>query len=176
LQKNALKYRRKIKLKKLVIIIMCLAMMLGSMALISCGDSKKCEHQWGEWSYMKMPTCELEGEEMRTCTVCSGIQLRKVSTLPHDYKVGGWTWDDGKENAFVLLVCSDNKLHRSSAKGEITTSVKVAPTCGESGVNTITATYVHNGETYTDTVEVTVPATGNHTFANGVCTVCGSNQ
>ena len=50
--------------------------MLGSMALISCGDSKKCEHQWGEWSYMKMPTCELEGEEMIRRSGCRHIIIR----------------------------------------------------------------------------------------------------
>lgn len=171
------------KINKIISIIICVLMVISCASmLVGCGDegdnggNGKCKHEWEEWSYLKAPTCEKEGEEMRTCIHCSGIQLRKAEILPHDYEIKSWTWDSQKETAYVFLVCSYVKVHTTAEKCEVSSSVKTAPTCGKDGVNIATATYVLNGETYTDTVEVTVPATGNHTFANGVCTVCGANQ
>ena len=171
------------KFNRIISFIICVLMLTGcAFTLIGCGDeggngaSGKCEHEWSEWSYLKAPTCEKEGEETRTCIKCTGIQIRKAEKISHDYKLVGWTWDSNKENAFIHFRCSYNKTHNKVEKGEITSSVKVAPTCGKSGINILTATYVFNEVTYTDTVEVTVPATNNHTFANGVCTVCGNHQ
>jgi hypothetical protein len=176
LQKNALKYRRKIKLKKLVIIIMCLAMMLGSMALISCGNSEKCEHKWENHEGGIEPTCEKAGELLAKCAYCGGIKVMPMPKVDHQYLIADqWTWSDSKEAAFLLGVCKFNVKHTKVYEATVTSSVTKEPTCTEKGEKTFTATLTENGKTYTDTILVEIDAKG-HSYSNGVCSVCGSNQ
>ena len=164
------------KLRNLICIVMCLAMMLGSMALISCGNSGKCEHVWEEHEGGIEPTCEKGGEMLAKCALCGGIKVVPLSAVGHQYILSNtWTWSDSKEVAYVLGVCKFNAKHTEAFKAEVTSSVTKEPTCTEKGEKTYTATYTKGENTYTDTVTVEIDAKG-HSYQNGKCSVCNANQ
>ena len=48
----------------------------------------KTGHSYGAWSVTKAPTCTAEGQEARTCAVCSQKEFRPVSALSHTLDKG----------------------------------------------------------------------------------------
>ena len=172
------------KIKRIISFAMCLIMLVCcGLCFVGCDEENgggkpkdPCEHEWGEWSFIKAPTCEAEGEKTHSCIKCGGFQLEKAEKIDHVYKLEHWTWSDSKKNAYLLGVCTYNMKHTNVFEGKIEEKITVAATCGKDGQKTLTATVEYGGKTYTDEITVTIPATGNHTYVGGVCTVCQSPE
>ena len=48
-------------------------------------SSSKHTHSWGEWSEVTKPTCDVEGQEKRTCSTCNEVETRKTDALGHQW-------------------------------------------------------------------------------------------
>ena len=99
----------------------------------------------------------------------------------HDYHVQldenekpVFVWSEDYTTATLQLVCSRDAEHTANVEvtGEGITSEDTTPaTCTTAGVRIYTAKATYEGETYTGTKEVEIPAAG-HSFVDGVCEVC----
>jgi hypothetical protein len=49
-------------------------------------------HNWSGWRTTTDPTCTVEGEETRTCSICGSTQSRKLYEIGHDW--GNWVETD----------------------------------------------------------------------------------
>ncbi len=120
-------------------------------------------------------------------------ESRTVTGAPlgHDYELTGWDWAEDYSTAKALFTCKNDPTHKEEAEATVTPETTAA-TCEEDGKTVYTATATFEGETYTDTKEVTIPALG-HTPGEAVrennvdptcteaghydevvyCTVCG---
>lgn len=47
-----------------------------------------CDHSWGAWTETKPATCDVDGEETRTCSKCGETETKPIPATGHD-------WDDG---------------------------------------------------------------------------------
>ena len=47
---------------------------------------KTDNHNFGEWTVTKKATCEAEGEQTRTCSVCGKTETQSISKTDHDYE------------------------------------------------------------------------------------------
>lgn len=52
------------------------------------GGGSNCYHQWSDWTVTTAPTCTAEGEQSRTCGLCSEVQTDAVSATGHSYIFG----------------------------------------------------------------------------------------
>lgn len=78
-----------------------------------------------------------------------------------------YTWIFGSGVADLYL--DDIALTKAPHTHSYTAQVTKAATCGEPGIITYICAC---GDSYTNTI----PATGEHNFQNGVCTVCGTSE
>ena len=133
-------------------------------------------------SAVKKPaTCTETGVTTYTATVEFNGQTytdtKDVADLPatgHSYGKPVWNWSGDGKTCTVTFTCEKDENHKESPKVDVTSAVKTPATCTETGVTTYTATVEFNGQTYTDTKDLTdIPATG-HSYDNGKCTVCGA--
>ena len=133
-------------------------------------------------SAVKKPaTCTETGVTTYTATVEFNGQTytdtKDVADLPatgHSYGKPVWNWSEDGKTCTVTFTCEKDENHKESPKVDVTSAVKKPATCTETGVTTYTATVEFNGQTYTDTKDLTdIPATG-HSYDNGKCTVCGA--
>ena len=100
----------------------------------------------------------------------------------HDYHVQldensnpVFVWSEGYTTATLQVVCSHNAEHTANVEvtGEGITSEDTTPaTCTAAGVRTYTATATYEGEEYTGTKEVEIPALGHQFGEDHICTVC----
>lgn len=44
------------------------------------------DHTWNDWTIAKEPTCQEEGQESRTCTLCGETETRPVPKTEHQYE------------------------------------------------------------------------------------------
>ena len=100
---------------------------------------------------------DFEGEEY---TDTKEVTLEK---LGHDYAMDSWTWAEDKKSANVKFVCQNDENHTETIVAVVTTDTTYA-TCTADGKIVYTANAVFEGQTYTDTKEVTLPAI-NHDYA-----------
>ena len=135
----------------------------------------------------KDATCTVDGtEEYWTCEICgkhfedeSGTILttpeeNKIQATGHSYGEPVWNWSEDGKTCTVTFTCEKDETHKETPKVIVTSAEKTPGTCTETGVTTYTATVEFNGQTYTDTKDLTdIPATG-HSYDNGKCTVCGA--
>ncbi|MBQ1436365.1 MAG: hypothetical protein IIZ07_00360, partial [Ruminococcus sp.] len=77
----------------------------------------------------------------------------------HTYSEPTWTWS-GYSAATAIFTCAECD-DVQEVPATVTTKITTAPTCTETGIRTCTTTVTFNGNTYTDTKEKTVPATGH---------------
>ncbi|MBR0230174.1 MAG: hypothetical protein IJL94_02180, partial [Erysipelotrichaceae bacterium] len=113
------------------------------------------------------PTCVTAGEYLAKVNY-QGAEYTdtKVGTTDpdaHDYKAEfSWTGDDqnGWESDYVLLVCQNDTTH---VQGVVPTNeiVVTDPDCEATGKTEYIASAEYDGKTYTETKEVTIPATGH---------------
>ncbi len=89
----------------------------------------------------------------------ANIHFLASTVCEHIYGEPTWTWDgySAATATFSCAECDDVQ----EVPATVTTAITTAPTCTETGIRTCTATVTFNGNTYTDTKEKTVPATGH---------------
>lgn len=144
-------------------------------------------HNFGAWTVTKAATCTESGISTRKCSVCSTEETMIVPSLGHSMtatagKAATCTeagnsayWSCSRCHKFFSDAAGKTEIAKDSwviaALGhDEATRAAVAATCYASG---------HEADTYCKrcgiviTAGATIPATGKHTYVNGVCTVCG---
>ncbi|MBR4498841.1 MAG: hypothetical protein IKP08_09195, partial [Bacteroidales bacterium] len=86
-----------------------------------------------------------------------------IEKLSHDYALDSWSWAEDKESASVKFVCENDVNHVETVESVVTTDTTHA-TCTTDGKIVYTANAEFEGNKYTDTKEVTLPAI-NHKYA-----------
>ncbi len=143
-----------------------------------CGETKTEEipatgtHQWSE-PVTTEATCTAPGKTTRKCSVCGAVDEQETAPAK-GHSFGSWNvtvpascTTDGSQTR-TCSVCGATEtvtIPAGHTFGEWSTTK--APTCTEAGEQSRTCSVCGATET------ATVPATG-HSFANGVCTVCGA--
>lgn len=115
------------------------------------------------------PTCERIGKKTKTYSVViDGITYSHtvetdIDKIDHNYSYasGVWTWN-GYGAATYTVKCNMNRSHTYTYDAQIFTET-VAPTCTENGAKIHTATVIIDGESYTTSVNQTLPKT-NHSY------------
>ena len=133
------------------------------------------EHTFGEWTVVSAATCTEEGGEKRTCEVCGKEEFRSTDALGHDYDEGVVTTEPTcVENGVKTFTCQRDGCGnvytqaiqaKGHTYGEWTTTVE--PTCADGEKERVCSDC---GYVATEAI----PATEEHNFVNGVCTVCGT--
>ena len=159
----------------------------GQTALYDMTDVACGKHTFGAWTVTKAATCTEAGTSVRTCTVCGTEETMIVPSLGHNLtavaaKTATCTeaghsayWSCSRCGKFFSDAAGKTEIAKDSwviaALGhDEVTRAAVAATCYASG---------HEADTYCKrcgiviTAGATIPATGKHTYVNGVCTVCG---
>ena len=124
----------------------------------------------------QVPTCLDDGtKSYYRCTVCEKVfedeactkeitDLEEWMVLPatgHAYKAT-FDWAEDGKTCSVTFTCSNDASHTQSEEATVTSETKTDATCTGKGVTLYTATVELEGQTYTDTMEVTdIPATGH---------------
>ena len=144
-------------------------------------------HNFGAWTVTKVATCTESGISTRKCSVCGTEETMIVPSLGHSMtatagKAATCTgaghsayWSCSRCGKFFSDAAGKTEIAKDSwviaALGhDEATRAAVAATCYASG---------HEADTYCKrcgfvvTAGATIPATGKHTYVNGVCTVCG---
>lgn len=144
-------------------------------------------HNFGAWTVTKAATCTESGISTRKCSVCGTEETMIVPSLGHSMTATAGkaaTCTEAGNSAY--WTCSRCHKYFSDAAGkteiakdswvinalghDVGTRAAVAATCYASG---------HEADTYCKrcgmviNAGATIPATGKHTYVNGVCTVCG---
>ena len=147
-----------------------------------CGDVSEIQtisatgnHTWNDGVVTLQPTCETTGLKTFTCTTCKQTTTSVLNALGHNYQWVQTKAPTCTDNGSKLEVCTRcNKTRNTSiiyAKGhsyEWRTTKEA--TCGTDGIKK----YMCNdcgGVSDTQTI----PATGNHTWNDGVLTKQSSN-
>ena len=121
-------------------------------------------HGESEVKGAKEATCTEDGYTGdKVCKVCGEILERGtvIEKLGHVWGEPEWNWSEDGKTCTVTFTCKNNPEHKETPQVSVTSAVKTPATCTESGVTTYTAAVEFNGQTYTDTKEVSVPATGH---------------
>lgn len=144
-------------------------------------------HKFSAWTVTKAATCTESGISTRKCSVCGTEETMIVPSLGHSMtatagKAATCTeagnsayWSCSRCHKFFSDAAGKTEIAKDSwviaALGhDEATRAAVAATCYASG---------HEADTYCKrcgiviTAGATIPATGKHTYVNGVCTVCG---
>ena len=93
-----------------------------NMVCDACGATlgEPHDHEFGEWTRTKEPTCSEFGEETRICSICNYPQKRNVEKLPHTEEV-----IPGKPATFDEPGLTDGK--KCKVCGEVTVQQEEAP-------------------------------------------------
>lgn len=144
-------------------------------------------HNFGAWTVTKAATCTESGISTRKCSVCGTEETMIVPSLGHSMtatagKAATCTeagnsayWSCSRCGKFFSDAAGKTEIAKNSwiiaALGhDEATRAAVAATCYASG---------RTAETYCKRCglvlvpSTSIPATGKHTYVNGVCTVCG---
>lgn len=144
-------------------------------------------HNFGAWTVTKAATCTESGISTRKCSVCGTEETMIVPSLGHSMtatagKAATCTeaghsayWSCSRCGKFFSDAAGKTEIAKDSwviaALGhDEATRAAVAATCYASG---------HEADTYCKrcglviNAGANIPATGKHTYVNGVCTVCG---
>lgn len=144
-------------------------------------------HNFGAWTVTKAATCTESGISTCKCSVCGTEETMIVPSLGHSMTATAGkaaTCTEAGNSAYWTCSRCHKFFSDAAGKTEIAkdswviaalghdeaTRAAVAATCYASG---------HEADTYCKrcgiviTAGATIPATGKHTYVNGVCTVCG---
>lgn len=59
------------------------------VSMWGCGkEESKCNHQFGDWVVKTKATCAEEGQEERSCSICSESETQQIPMTEHTYKKG----------------------------------------------------------------------------------------
>ncbi|MBP5370862.1 MAG: hypothetical protein J6Y55_02945, partial [Bacteroidales bacterium] len=86
-----------------------------------------------------------------------------LSAINHKYALKEWQWAEDKESVRVEFICENDANHIETVEAVVTTDTTHA-TCTTDGKIVYTANAEFEGQQYTDTEEVTLPAI-NHKYA-----------
>ena len=159
----------------------------GQTALYDMTDVACGKHNFGAWTVTKAATCTESGISTRECSVCGTKETMIVPSLGHSMtatagKAATCTeaghsayWSCSRCGKFFSDAAGKTEIAKDSwviaALGhDVGTRGAVAATCYISG---------HEADTYCKrcgmviNAGANIPATGKHTYVNGVCTVCG---
>ena len=159
----------------------------GQTALYDMTDVACGKHTFGAWTVTKAATCTESGISTRECSVCGTKETMIVPSLGHSMTATAGkaaTCTEAGHSAYWTCSRCGKFFSDAAGKTEIAkdswviaalghdeaTRAAVAATCYASG---------HEADTYCKrcgfvvTAGATIPATGKHTYVNGVCTVCG---
>lgn len=144
-----------------------------------CGDTKTevipaLGHDWSDWE-VKDSTCGQEGEKTRHCqrTGCTATETEKIPPSENH------NWNDGvvtkeatcTEQGEVTYTCNDcghTKVEKTPALGhDLKEVILKQPTCSESGLKAMVCQ--RPGCDHKEN-EVSIPATGEHHWDEGVVT------
>jgi|GEM_PF-2168117 len=105
------------------------------------------------------------------CSRCNTVLTAQtvVAALGHSYGTPTWTWTgndtDGYTKAVAAFTCTRDASHKTSATdNSIDYAVTTEPDIGAAGVGTYTATVTVDGQNYSDSKNVTLPALTAATF------------
>ncbi len=132
-------------------------------------------HQLTQKTEAKDPTCTEPGNiEYWTCERCgkhfsdenATEEITEEETIieatGHSYGEPVWSWSEDGKTCMVTFTCANDETHTEIPEVTVTSEIKTPATCTETGVTTYTATVEFNGQTYTDTKDVTdIQATGH---------------
>ena len=144
-------------------------------------------HNFGAWTVTKAATCTESGISTRECSVCGTKETMIVPSLGHSMTATAGkaaTCTEAGHSAYWTCSRCHKFFSDAAGKTEIAKDswviaalghdeairAAVAATCYASG---------HEADTYCKRCGIvlaagaTIPATGKHTYVNGVCTVCG---
>ena len=147
-------------------------------------------HNFGAWTVTKAATCTESGISTRKCSVCGTEETMIVPSLGHSLtatagKAATCTeagnsayWTCSRCHKFFSDAAGKTEIAKDSwviaALGhDVGTRAAVAATCYASG---------HEADTYCKRCGIvlaagaTIPATGKHTYVDGVCTTCGTRN
>lgn len=147
-------------------------------------------HKFSAWTVTKAATCTESGISTRKCSVCGTEETMIVPSLGHSMtatagKAATCTeagnsayWSCSRCGKFFSDAAGKTEIAKDSwviaALGhDEATRAAVAATCYASG---------HEADTYCKrcgiviTAGATIPATGKHTYVDGVCTTCGTRN
>ena len=147
-------------------------------------------HNFGAWTVTKAATCTESGISTRKCSVCGTEETMIVPALGHSMtatagKAATCTeaghsayWSCSRCGKFFSDAAGKSEIAKDSwviaALGhDVGTRAAVAATCYISG---------HEADTYCKrcglviNAGATIPATGKHTYVDGVCTTCGTRN
>lgn len=159
----------------------------GQTALYDMTDVACGKHIFGAWTVTKAATCTEAGTSVRTCTVCGAEETQTIPALGHSMTAvaaKAATCTEAGHSAYWSCSRCGKFFSDAAGKTEIAkdrwviaalghdeaTRAAVAATCYASG---------HEADTYCKrcglviNAGANIPATGKHTYVNGVCTVCG---
>lgn len=85
---------------------------------------------------------------------------KTIKGIGHEYYLGFWDWDEDYSGAKVYFYCKHNENHREKVYATVNKTVKEA-TADSDGEIVYTATAHFNGQIYTDTVRIVIPAKGH---------------
>ena len=126
---------------------------------ITVADISARGHSYGEWTTVQPATCTEAGLEQRVCANDeSHKETRPVNATGHTYGAPVWNWTDDYKAAVTLTCVSGDDTQTPDVT--VTNRVTVEPTATAEGKRVYTATAEFNGQTYTDTKEEILPATG----------------
>ena len=147
-------------------------------------------HNFGAWTVTKAATCTESGISTRKCSVCGTEETMIIPALGHSMtatagKAATCTeaghsayWSCSRCGKFFSDAAGKTEIAKDSwviaALGhDEATRAAVAATCYASG---------HEADTYCKRCGIvlaagaTIPATGKHTYVDGVCTTCGTRN
>lgn len=159
----------------------------GQTALYDMTDVACGKHTFSAWTVTKTATCTEAGTSVRTCTVCGAEETQTIPALGHSMTAvaaKAATCTEAGHSAYWSCSRCGKFFSDAAGKTEIAkdrwviaalghdeaTRAAVAATCYASG---------HEADTYCKrcgmviNAGANIPATGKHTYVNGVCTVCG---
>ena len=82
--------------------------------------------------------------------------------LGHDWTVSEWIWSDDHTSVTAYFVCSRDPSHTDSVTATDIDINEVSATCEKDGKTEYSVEIVFDGNTYSDTAVVTLPATGHN--------------
>lgn len=117
-------------IKKILVALLCVATVLSSLALTSCGLFG-CKHEWGDWKTEIAATCTKKGAESRTCTKCGKVEASTVDATPHSF--GEWERVAGTEceSGAQKRTCSACGFSESKNEGETHSANVICDYCGK---------------------------------------------
>ncbi len=129
-------------------------------------EKKALDHDYGEWTEVKAPTCVEKGEEKRVCqrTDCDTVETREKAKLSHSY-TGEYKWNNAGETKYHSQKCVNGCEEYNEEVPCTIEAVIVDPTCYVNGYTTYTCTVCKNSyqADYTTREHIYVYAAGNGT-------------